>query len=114
MGRIAWKVGDITLDNNTSTTEKLVARFMIDVGAGAGAKPVPSEMRWEIVGDEAVGTGSPLGLSALESVEEASEEVNPFADEESMSKNGKSLGGRTQWREVAMVRRVASGKYYGL
>lgn len=110
MGRIAWKIGDLTL-GSTSGTGKLVARFLIDAGAGVGVKPVPSEMKWEIVGDEAVKAGSPLGLSTLESVEEASEEVNPFADEESMSKSGKS---RTPWREVGMVKRIISGKYYGL
>jgi len=113
-GRMAWKLGDITLDE-ASATGRLVARFMIDGGAGVAATHAPSEMRWEIVGDEAVAAGSPLGLSSLEKVEEVKEEVDPFADEETLSRSAECVREKKEeWKKLSTVRRVASGKYSGV
>lgn len=112
-GRMAWKLGDITLDD-ASATGRLVARFTIDGGAGTTAKHALSEVRWEVVGDEAVAAGSPLGLSSLEKVEEVKEEVDPFADEETLSKGAEGMGEKKEeWKKLPMVRKVASGKYFG-
>ena len=112
-GRISWKLGDITLDD-ASAAGRLVARFMYDEGAGAAAKRAPSEMRWEIVGDEAAAAGSPLSLSSLEKVEEVKEDVDPFADEETLSKGAEGAGEKKEeWNKLPTVRKVTSGKYFG-
>ncbi|KAF8456649.1 Muniscin C-terminal mu homology domain-containing protein [Terfezia claveryi] len=111
-GRIAWKLSDMILDDE-SATGRLVARFIYDEGAGATAKHASSEMRWEILGDEATAAGSPLILSSLEKVE-MKEEVDPFADEETLSKGAEGAGEKQEeWKKLAMVRKVTSGKYFG-
>lgn len=113
MGRIAWKVGDITLDE-ASATGKLVARFMIDAASNAGARQLPSEMRWDIIGDDATAAGSALTLSILEKIEEVKEEMDPFADDETVSKPGELVEEKKEeWKRLKIVRKLQSGKYLG-
>ncbi|RPB20593.1 hypothetical protein L211DRAFT_792023 [Terfezia boudieri ATCC MYA-4762] len=112
-GRIAWKLGDMILDDE-SAAGRLVARFIYDEGAGAAAKHASSEMRWEILGDEAAAAASPLSLSSLEKVE-VQEEVDPFADEDTLSRGAEGAGEKKEeWKKLAMIRKVTSGKYFGV
>ena len=117
MGRIAWKLGEINLGDEASATGKLVARFTIDSSLGQGARQVPSEMRWEIAGDDAIAAGSALRLSCLvkEEEQEVKEEVDPFADDDTIK--GIDMEGTKKeesWKGLVTVRRVANGRYFGI
>ncbi|KAF8455251.1 Muniscin C-terminal mu homology domain-containing protein [Kalaharituber pfeilii] len=111
MGRIAWKLGELTLDD-TSAAGKLVARFSLENGAGTGVKQLPSEMRWEIVGDDAKTAGSVLSVSSLVKEVEVKEEVDPFADDEVVVKESEA-GEKKEgvWKPLFTVRKLAGGKY---
>lgn len=92
---IYWKLGDVTLDGYAAGPQKLLARFGTESEAKAGSV----EVRWEISGDDSIGLGSGLSLSQMN---RAGGEggADPFADE-----------GGVAWKDVAVVRKVVSGKY---
>ena len=100
---IYWKLGDITLNGYAETPQKLLARFSTD----GEAKPGGVDVRWEIGGEEAVGLGSGLGISQSGGHgKEESGGSDPFADE---GTTAPSLNGT--WKEVALTKRIISGKY---
>lgn len=90
-----WKLGDVTLDGYAEMPQKLLARFSTESEAKAGSV----EVRWEISGEDAAGLGSGLGLSQLNG-SGAEGGADPFADQ-----------GGVAWKEVAVARKVVSGKY---
>lgn len=94
---IYWKVGDITLDSYAEGPEKLRAQFSTE----SEAKPGTVEVRWEIDGEHSAGLGSGLSLSRMG----GSGVADPFADE------GTGVGSGSAWKEVAVVRKIVSGKY---
>ena len=96
---IYWKLGEITLDGYAEAPQKLLARFSTEGEAKAGSV----EMRWEISGEAAVGLGSGLSLSQMGSKEEGGSD--PFADESTQP------SGAGRWKEVAVHRKLISGKY---
>ena len=97
---IYWKLGDITIDGYAEGPQKLLARFTTDSEAKAGNV----EARWEISGEHAVGLGSGLGVSQKGVAEEG---PDPFADDGTLG-GGVGIG---VYKEVAVVRKVVSGKY---
>lgn len=97
---IYWKLGDVSLDGYADAPQKLLARFTTE----SEAKPGTVEVRWEISGDDATGIGSGLGLSQMNTVVSGTG-ADPFSDE---SAGGNLTGG---WKEVAVARKVVSGKY---
>lgn len=92
---IYWKLGDVTLDGYAEGPLKLLARFGTESEAKAGSV----EVRWEISGDDSAGLGSGLSLSQMNG-SGAEGGADPFADE-----------GGVAWKEVAVARKVVSGKY---
>ena len=97
---VFWKLGDMTLDGYAEAPQKLLARFTTE----SEAKPGSVEMRWEISGDAATGLGSGLSLRQMTSAKEEGGS-DPFADE------GTSTSASGSWKEVAVTRRIISGKY---
>lgn len=97
---IYWKLGDVALDGYAEAPQKLLARFSTE----SEAKPGSVEVRWEISGEDSAGLGSGLSLSQMTSVG-VEGGANPFADE------GAAVGSSGTWKEVALVRKVVSGKY---
>jgi hypothetical protein len=107
-GRLAWKLGDLTLDPAAMESGgKVLARFATD----AQARATPVEVRWEISGEDAQTVGSGLALSVMgKQTAEEEEEVDPFADaEDKSSTNGASE--QPAWNPVTTVRRILSAKY---
>lgn len=98
---MVWKLGDITLDGYAAGPQKLLARFSTDIEA----KPGNVEMRWEISGESADGLGSGLALSQSSREEGGSD---PFADESTPSTSAGT------WKEVAVTRKIISGKYIAI
>lgn len=96
-----WRIGDVTLKNESST---VICRFL---GAeGACPEPGHLEARWEIHGSAASG----ISLSRLEpSQGKEKEEDDPFADESIASPTTVSPVGN--WVEVATHKKFVSGKY---
>lgn len=96
-----WRIGDVTLKNESST---VICRFL---GAeGACPEPGHLEARWEIHGSAASG----ISLSRLEpSQGKEKEEDDPFADESIASPTTVSPVGN--WVEVATNKKFVSGKY---
>ena len=97
---IYWKLGDVALDGYADAPQKLLARFATE----SEARPGTVEVRWEISGDDATGIGSGLGLSQMTPGSWGAGN-DPFSDE---SAAGSPAGG---WKEVAVARKVVSGKY---
>ncbi|KAI9736651.1 MAG: hypothetical protein M1834_000855 [Cirrosporium novae-zelandiae] len=103
---IYWKLGDVTLSKDNSTSQKLVARFSTE----SEAKPGHVEARWEISGEQAAIAGSGLAVShsVLGSNGTVKEEgTDPFADE-GTSHNAPS---GHEWIIVPTARKLISGKY---
>ena len=96
---IYWTLGDMRLDGYAEAPQKLLARFSTE----GEAKPGSVEMRWEISGEAAAGLGSGLSLSQMGSKEERGSD--PFADETTLS------SGAGTWRDIAVHRKLMSGKY---
>ena len=96
---IYWKIGDLTLDSYAEGPEKLRAQFSTE----SEAKPGAVEVRWEIDGEHSAGLGSGLSLSRMS----GSGVADPFADE------GTGVGSGSAWKEVAVLRKMISGKYVG-
>jgi len=97
---IYWRLGDITIDGYAEGPQKLLARFTTE----GEAKPGNVEVRWEISGEHAVGLGSGLGVSQKGVADEG---TDPFADDGTLT-GGVGSG---VYKDVAMVRKVVSGKY---
>jgi hypothetical protein len=99
---IYWKLGDVTLEENGASPHRLLARFTTD----AEAKPGNVEARWEIGGEQAAGMGSGLGLTQASVPMEGG--ADPFADE--------GVAGLVSglYKEVAMTRKMVSGKYVAM
>ena len=92
-GTIYWRVPEVTLHAG-SASEKLLARFTTE----GEASPGKVDVRWEIVGQGALGSG--LGVRIAKEGDSGGND--PFADDDN--------GGRT-WEEVAGERRLVSGTY---
>ncbi|MCJ1260817.1 hypothetical protein MMC22_000680 [Lobaria immixta] len=92
---IYLKLGDVTLDGYADGPQKLLARFSTESEARAGS----IEVKWEISGEDSAGLGSGLSLSQMNG-SGAEGGADPFADE-----------GGVAWKEVAVLRKVISGKY---
>ncbi|MCJ1461765.1 hypothetical protein MMC07_000364 [Pseudocyphellaria aurata] len=93
---IVFELGEVTLDGYAEGPQKVKARFGTESEAKAGSV----EVRWEITGDDSTGLGSGLGLSQMSSAG-AEGGADPFADE-----------GGAAWKDVAVVRKLVSGKYF--
>ncbi|RPA79098.1 hypothetical protein BJ508DRAFT_145823 [Ascobolus immersus RN42] len=122
-GRLAWKVGEVVLEDETP--KKLLARFTTE---GVG-RVQPVEARWEVEGGwgsvsfgagEGEGEGGeekefgPIGVEVWEEEEtEGEKEVDPFADDATEGESVAS-GPKGEWREVETVRRVVGGKYIAM
>ena len=75
---IYWRLGDVTLEKFAENTPRLLARFTTE----GEAKPGTVEARWEVIGEQAVGLGSSLGVSQTSSApKEGGSSPDPFADE---------------------------------
>lgn len=94
---IFWKLGDLTLGSEAQGPEKLLAQFSTESEAKSGTV----EVRWEIDGEHSAGLGSGLGLSRIS----GSGVADPFTDE------GTGVGPGNAWKEVAVLRKIVSGKY---
>ena len=99
---VYWKLGDMTLDGYAEAPQKLLARFTTETEA----KPSNVEVRWEISGEATAGLGSSLSLSQLTGSKEEGGS-DPFADESTTASAAGS------WREVAVTRKIVSGRYIG-
>jgi hypothetical protein len=97
---IYWRLGDITIDAYAEGPQKLLARFTTE----GEAKPGKAEARWEVNGEHAVGLGSGLGVSQKGVAEER---TDPFADDGTLA-GGVGSG---VYKEVAVARKMVSGKY---
>ena len=97
---VYWKLGDMTLDGYAEAPQKLVARFNTESEAAPGSV----EARWEISGEASAGLGSGLSLSQTAGSREEGGS-DPFADE---GTTPLATGG---WKEVAVTRKIMSGKY---
>lgn len=93
-GLIYWQLGDVTLTPGAAPT-KLLARFL----TAGEAKPGHIEAKWEVVGEQAHGSG--LAVSVRE---EGSGAADPFADE--------SAAGMALWKRASEVRKIVSGTYH--
>ena len=102
---IYWKLGDVTVDAYAEAPIKLVARFATETEA----RPGSVEARWEIGGEHADTLGSGLGLSQLLASKGSDTGGNPFADDTSAGGAGASAA--KSWKEVAVVRKIVSGRY---
>lgn len=99
---IYWKLGDVYLDGYAESPQKLLARFSTD----SEAKPGSVEVRWEISGEDSIRLGSGLSLSQAVAVRSGGDGgSNPFDDE------GTGVGSTRTWKEVAVTRKIVSGKY---
>lgn len=97
---IYWKLGDVHLDDYAESPQKLLARFTTE----SEAKPGSVEVRWEISGEDAVGVGSGLSLSQV-ARSGGDGGSDPFADQ------GTGVGSMGAWKEVAVIRKIGSGRY---
>lgn len=103
---VYWRLGDVTL---TQEPHKLVCRF-----TGA-ERAVPEaghiEARWEINTTSHSPTGSGISISRFESSKGKAKEEDddPFADESGASQAATAPLG--QWAEIAMHKKLVSGKY---
>ncbi|KAB2579905.1 Saff domain-containing protein [Lasiodiplodia theobromae] len=99
---IYWRLGDVTLSAD-QPGQQLRARFYTD----SEAKPGNVEARWEMIGDNASGHGSGLGVSQMvQSSEAADAEDDPFADE-SAAPSSPAI----TWKDVPIVKRISNGTY---
>lgn len=117
---IYWKLGDITLDGNSSDIppQKLLARFVTMDGE---AKVGGVEARWEIAGEHAAGLGSGLGLSVHSAAATAAASAavaadgptnnDPFADESTEKTSSNAAPGDGTWKSLPITRRIVSGRY---
>jgi hypothetical protein len=103
--RLAWKLGDITVDPSQAEGGKLLARFATD----ALARSIPVEVRWEISGEDAETVGCGLSLSVLEP-EAPKVEEDPFADVTAEDRSTSGEGSEI-WTPVTTTRKIVSGKY---
>ncbi|KAI9815627.1 MAG: hypothetical protein M1832_005258 [Thelocarpon impressellum] len=93
---IYWRLGDVTLAPDASPA-KVLARFATETEG----KPGAVEARWEISGEQGLGSG--LELSQVDETRPAA--TDPFADESAASSPSAA------WRAVPSQRRLGSGKY---
>ena len=109
---IYWKLGDVTLESNAGSPQKLLARFATDGEARAGTV----EARWEITGEQATGLGSRLGLSANSTSVEKDESgsSDPFADESPEKNLTGTTSAASGWKVVPVTRRIVSGRYLAI
>ncbi|KAF2195759.1 hypothetical protein K469DRAFT_544507 [Zopfia rhizophila CBS 207.26] len=103
-GLIYWRLGDVTFSRD-QPTQTIRARFFTD----GEAKPGNTEARWEVSGEQTTSLGSGLRVSQMTSSETKQEgELDPFADaDESAPPASPAVG----WKDVASVKRIASGTY---
>lgn len=109
-GRLAWKLGDVTIDPTQEAGGKVLARFTTD----AQARSMPVEVRWAITGDDTQTVGSGLGLSVMgKAAETATEEeaADPFADAGVEDKSTNGAEPAVTWTPVTTARRITSAKY---
>lgn len=109
---VYWRLGDVALARDRPA-QQLRARFLTPDGA---ARPGTAEARWEMLGENAVGFGSGLGVSRLvrqsgqgggAAAGENGAGADPFADE-----GGAVAPALVEvWREVGPVKRIGSGTY---
>ena len=95
---IYWRLGDLNLREEDGGL-KLLARFSTE----SEAKPGNIEARWEVIGDNAAGLGSGLGIARVAEKSEGMGTADPFAD------NGTEK--KEEWADVKVVRKLVSGKY---
>lgn len=113
--RLVWRLGDVSInpEDVEGGAGKLVARFATE----SQARSQPVDVRWEVSGEDASSVGSGIALSVKERVEaaptEEKEPEDPFADTEakSMVSTDVVIAGGEEWKGVATVRKVLSGKY---
>jgi len=108
--RLAWKLGDMTLNlSGENFGGKVLARFATD----ALARTTPVEVRWEISAEDAETVGSGLALSLMSTAKTAVEdEADPFADASAAEdKSTNDAESTVTWNPVTTVRKIASGKY---
>jgi len=96
-GAVVWRFNEMTLK---SEQERLLARFMIQGGL---AKRGNIEVKFEAPGR----IGSGLGLQ--KAIDNATKEVDPFADEGEGSVA--SLGGERKWDDLEVRKMLVSGRY---
>lgn len=124
-GRLAWKLGDVTIDpeDTEGAPRKLVARFVTD----GAARSQPVDVRWEISGEDAIHAGSGISMSVKEKEkekieapvvkEDEKEAEDPFADAEvkSMVSTAEvAVATEDEWKGVVTVRKVMGGKYIAI
>jgi F-BAR domain only protein len=99
---IYWKLGDLTLEKDNESGQRLLARFATD----GEAKPGIVEARWEISGEHVQGLGSELGVSITNGDKaQGTDSPNPFSDEDTTPNPVHSSG------NVSITRKLISGKY---
>ena len=123
---IYWRLGDVKL-SRSAPANVLRAKLITDLG-GEAVIPANAEARWEVVGEQGVGSGVGLVRREERIAEDEAEEVDPFADEaknegaESDGDGEKGKDGDTEqgkkkekekvaWVDVHRVMRVRSGSY---
>jgi len=104
-GRLAWKMGDLTIDpeDTENAGGKVLARFATD----GMTKGTPVESRWEISGEDAETVGSGLTLSSAVSGGEE-EESDPFAD--ASGEDRSTAENQGTWNSVSVARKIVSGR----
>ncbi|KAH9908524.1 Muniscin C-terminal mu homology domain-containing protein [Xylariomycetidae sp. FL2044] len=110
---VYWRLGDLTLDLNSTDWKKIVCRIVGE--QGAEPQPGSVEARWEFSPptDIGVGADSAISVSRFEEGKGKETEVNdddPFADAggDEASAEGDAAG---RWVDVPAVRKLVSGKY---
>ncbi|CAI6334572.1 unnamed protein product [Periconia digitata] len=100
---IYWRLGDVTFTRD-QPPQTMRVRFFTE----GEAKPGNCEARWEITGDQALRTGSGLGVSQRAPATEKLE-ADPFADADENAPPTTPA-----WKEVVSVKRITSGTYIGV
>ena len=108
-GKIAWKLGDTTMDPSQNTGGKLLGRFATD----SLGRPGAVDVRWEISGEQADGVGSGLTISTQADPTKVPEpeEADPFADASADVASPDPNELLHEWVPVAASKKVVSGKY---
>ncbi|KAF2478175.1 uncharacterized protein BDR25DRAFT_338818 [Lindgomyces ingoldianus] len=105
-GLIYWRLGDVTLSHD-QPAQTVRARFFTE----SEAKPGNTEARWEIIGAQSLSLGSGLSVRQMAPIEAKDSESDPFADAD---ENAPPASPAITWKDVASVKRIASGTYLGV
>jgi hypothetical protein len=94
---IYWQIADIVLEPGQAA-QKLLARFATEGQQATGGSV---DVKWDLVGENARGLGSGLGVSAQAAPAAAADSSDPFADEDAAA----------GWKRVPSVAKLSSGLY---